>query len=277
MIVGLLCSLSALVAPSASAQSFETPAPSPHASVTQRVGVVDVTVDYSSPGKKERTIWGELVPYGELWRTGANAATTLETTGELKIDGKAVPAGKYAVFTIPGESEWTFILNKNPDQGGTGDYDESLDQLRVKVVPEKGQERERLTFLFSDTTDDATRLDLVWAGTRVSVPIQVDTAAMVNDGIASFTSATSGSLARAARYKADHGDIDGGLKLIEASLAIEPTWFNTWLKADMLHQKEENKAAYKLAQAADELGKAAGDGYFWKDRVEKALAEWKKR
>jgi hypothetical protein len=273
MTVSFLSLLSVLVAPSASAQGLQTPAPSPRASASQQVGVIELTVDYSSPGKKERTIWGDLVPYGEIWRTGANAATTLETTGDVTIDGKPVPAGKYAVFTIPGEKEWTVILNKNPDQGGTGDYDEKLDQVRLKVVPEQGMERERLTFLFSDTTDDSTRLDLVWAGLRVSVPIQVDTATMVNAGIEAYVDEASGTLARAARYKSEKGDVDGALKLIDASLAID-----TWLKADMLHQKEEHKAAYKLAQQANEMGKAAGDEeYFWKDRVEKALAEWKKK
>ena len=265
-----------LAAP-AFAQGLELPAASPRAEVKQQVGVVHVTVNYASPGKKDRTVWGELVPYDAMWRTGANAATTFETTGDLTVAGSAVPAGKYAVFTIPGQSEWTVILNKNPDQGGTGDYDEKLDQVRFKVKPVEGPARERMTFLFTDTDEDSTRLDLEWAGLRVEVPITVDTPSMVTTGIDAAVKGAGGTLASAARYKAEHGDLPGALKLIDASLAVEQTWFNTWLKADILHQQGDHKTAYKLALQAQDLGNAAGDAFFYKDRVSKALAEWKKK
>ncbi len=261
----------------ANAQELALPAASPRATVSQQVGVVELTVDYASPGKKDRTIWGELVPYDELWRTGANAATTLETTGDLVVGGTPVPAGKYAIFSIPGKDEWTLILNKNPNQGGTADYDQALDLVRVKAKPEEAPARERLTFLFSDTTDDATRLDLEWAGLRVSLPVTVDTAGQVAKSIDAYVEGASGTLASAARYKAEHADLPGALELVDASLALEETWYNTWIKADILHQQGQHKAAYALAQKAMELGNAAGDGFFWKARVEKALAEWKKK
>ena len=107
------------------AQDLDLPALSPHAAVTQTIGVVEVTVDYSSPGKRERTIWGELVPYGEMWRTGANAPTTLETSGDIKVGGEDVPAGKYAVLTIPGEEEWTVILHTSPRARAGDNYDKA--------------------------------------------------------------------------------------------------------------------------------------------------------
>lgn len=267
----------ALLLQPAFAQGLELPALSPHAEVGQTVGVVDLTVNWSSPGKRDRTIWGELVPYDTLWRTGANMATTFETTGDLTVGGTAVPAGKYAVFSIPGKDEWTVILNKNPDQGNVQDYDQALDQVRIKVKPVEGPDRERLTFLFSNTDDKGTRLDLEWAGVRIEVPITVDTAGMVKANIDTWTADTSDGLARAAQYKAENGDLIAAVKLIDASLAIEKSWYNTWLKADILHRSEDNKAAYKLALEAQTLGKAAGDGFFWKDRVEKAVAEWKKK
>ena len=100
--VALLSGL--LSATPALAQDLSLPALSPAAEVMQRVGVVDITVAYSSPAKRGRTIWGDLVPYDELWRTGANRATTFETTGDLTVDGKEVPAGKYAIFSIPERS-----------------------------------------------------------------------------------------------------------------------------------------------------------------------------
>lgn len=259
------------------AQSLPLPAASPHAAVSQQIGVVDVTVDWSSPAAKGRNIWGELVPYDKLWRTGANGATTLATTGDITIGGTAVPAGTYAVFTIPGKDEWTLILNKNATQSGTSQYDQALDAVRVQVKPVDAPARERLTFLFSDTTEKGATLDLEWAGVRVGLPISVDTAGMVAKRIERYTVDSADGLADAARYKADNGDLAGARELIDASVAIDAAWYNIWLKADILHQQGEHKAAYALAQQAMELGTAAGDGFFWKSRVEKALAEWKKK
>lgn len=265
-----------LVAP-AFAQELDLPALSPRAEVMQQVGVVELTVNYASPAKRERTVWGEVVKYDELWRTGANGATTLETTGDLVVGGTPVPAGKYAVFSIPGKDEWTIILNKNPNQANVGDYDQALDQVRLKVKPAQGGDRERLTFLFSGTDEASTSLDLEWAGVRVAVPITVDTPKLVNASIETYVSDASDGLAGAARYKAEHGDVDGALKLIDASIAVNESWYNTWLKADLLHTKGDNKNAYKLASKAQTMGNAEGEGFFWKDRVETALAEWKKK
>ncbi|MEQ1503566.1 MAG: DUF2911 domain-containing protein [Myxococcota bacterium] len=262
---------------SAQAQELALPALSPAAQVMQHVGLVDLTVTYSSPGKRGRTIWGELVPYGEVWRTGANAATAFETTGDVTIGGTLVPAGKYAVFTIPGKDEWTLILNKGAEQWGAFEYDKTLDVVQVKVAPTAGPDRERMTFLFSDTDEDSTSLDLEWAGVHVSLPIAVETAGQVTKNIDTFVEDTRDGLATAARYKLEHEDYAGALKLIDTSLAVGTTWYNTWLKADILHHQDQHKAAYKLATEALALGTAAGDDFFWKDRVVKAVAEWKKK
>jgi hypothetical protein len=259
----------------AAAQDLKLPAPSPLAQVMQTVGTTSITVTYSSPGKKGRDVYGGLVPFGELWRTGANAATTIEFTTDVKVGGKDVPAGKYAVFSIPKKDTWTVILNKNPNQGGTRQYDEKLDAARVDVKAEPSPDRERMTFLFRDTTDGGTTLDLDWAGTRVSLPITVDTDALSKKGIAGYQSGSSRGLANAARYMADTAkDLDAALKLIDASIVVEQTWFNTWLKADFLARKGDYKAAYPLAEKAYAMGQKA-DYFFWKDQVEKALKDWK--
>lgn len=262
-----------LLATPAVAQGLDLPQLSPRAEVKQQVGVAHVTVNYASPGKRGRTIFGELVPMDKLWRTGANSATTLETTHDISIGGAAVPAGKYAIFTIPGQAEWTVIINKNPNQGGTRKYDEKLDQARFKVKPGKVTARERLTFLFSNTTDKGADLDLEWDGLRVRIPITVDTGAQVAGNINGFVSGSSRGLANAARYHADNKDLPGALKFIDASIAVEKTWFNTWLKADFLAQSGKKKQALKLAKEAYEMGKKA-DYFFWKERVEKAIKEW---
>lgn len=258
------------------AADLALPTPSPAASVTQRVGVADLTVSYSSPGKKGREIWGNVVPYDELWRTGANAPTTFETSQDLTVAGTAVPAGKYSVFTIPGQDQWTFILN-NDWAASTDEYSEKKNVVSVKLSPAKGPDRERMTFLFSDTTDDGTRLDLEWDGVRLSVPITVSTGALVNSSIDAYIDDAASDLARAARFQMEAGNLDRALTLIDRSVAVKETWFNVWLKADILHRKDQHKQAYALAQRAMELGKAAGDDFFYKPRVEKALAEWRKR
>lgn len=111
--------------------------PSPPMSASGTIGDLKVNVAYSAPGVKGRSIWGELVPYGKVWRTGANEATTVEVSRDCKVGGGMLRAGKYALFSIPGENEWTIIFNSAPDQWGAYKYDESKDALRFKVKPAK--------------------------------------------------------------------------------------------------------------------------------------------
>ena len=112
---------------------------------------VQVNMQYGSPGVKERKIWGDLVPYNEVWRTGANEATWIEFDKDVTIAGQKIPKGKYGLFTIPAESEWTVILNKVWDQWGAYDYDEKEDLARFNVVPQKSDSsKERLEFSVDD-------------------------------------------------------------------------------------------------------------------------------
>ena len=129
------------------AQEDKSKRPSPPANVSEKVGNTTITIDYSQPGVKGRNIWGELVPYGKVWRTGANEATTFEVSNAVKIEGKTLAAGKYGLFTIPEKDEWTIIFNSVPDQWGAFDYDASKDVLRVNVKPKKSPAMtERMTF-----------------------------------------------------------------------------------------------------------------------------------
>jgi hypothetical protein len=153
----------AVLAPHAAAQQGppDLPALSSAARVDQRVGLTDFSVKYSSPAVKDRTIWGELVPYDKVWRTGANAATTLQASRDFRFGGQPVPAGTYALYTIPGKSKWTVILN-SAATASVNDYDEKKDVVRITVKPESAPFRERMLFLFNDTTDDTTSLDIEW-------------------------------------------------------------------------------------------------------------------
>ena len=258
----------------ASAQSLDLPALSPRAEVMQTVGVTEIRVNYASPGKKGREIWNDLVPFDKLWRTGANQATTLETSGPIQVGGTTVPAGTYSVFTIPGEASWTVIFNSNPESMASS-YDESLDVARLDVAPKAGEARERLTFLFTDTTDAATRLDLEWDGVRVEIPISTDTATLVADSVESFQSDTASRLIAAARHYARAEDYDRALELMDTSIGIKKSWFNVWVKADILKQSGSSRQAWRLAKEAQALGESS-DNFFWEDRVKKAVAEWRK-
>lgn len=257
-------------------QQPELPAPSPAATVKQRVGLTDVTVEYSSPAVNGRKIFGELVPYNEMWRTGANMATKVTFSRDAMVAGKAVPAGTYALFTIPTESEWTVILNKKAQASGTTGYDEKEDQARFTTKPATIPKRERMTFLFADTTDTTTSLDLEWDTLKLSIPIQVDTTVQAMANIDQALAAAWRPHASSARYLAENnGDLAKALTYIDKSIAIDENWFNCWIKADILSKTGKNKDAYAWAKKSYDLGLKA-DNFFWKDRVAKAMEDWKK-
>ena len=264
----------------AGAQSVpELPQASPKARVEQRVGLTDFAVTYSSPGVKGRTIWGELVPYGELWRSGANAATTLHASRDFTFGGVRVPAGTYALYTIPGKlDEWAVVLNSNATASGTRGYDEKKNVARVKVKPAAVPFRERLTYVFADTTDDGTRLDLEWEKVRVSVPITVDTRAAATANIDTALADAWRPHINAARYLLESGgDLGKALGYADASIAIKPTWSNNWVKAQILAKQGKRTDAVAAAERAQQLG-AADPVYkeFFQSQVESAIAEWKR-
>lgn len=136
----ILFSLITVLALGASSVYAQTPPASPAKSSSGKIGNATISINYGSPSVKGRTIWGELVPYGKVWRTGANNATTFETDADLTIQGQTLKKGKYALFTIPEQNEWTIIFNKNTDQWGAYNYKQEEDVLRVKAKPSVGAE-----------------------------------------------------------------------------------------------------------------------------------------
>ncbi len=144
---------------------------SPKAFVGQTVGYTDIVIKYGRPGVKERKLWGELVPYNEVWRTGANEATTIEFSSDVKLNGHKVPAGKYSLFTIPTENEWIIIINKVDKQWGAFKYDEKEDLLRFKVKPQPNKFVERLNFSFSYIGPYTANIIFEWARLNVSFEV----------------------------------------------------------------------------------------------------------
>jgi hypothetical protein len=175
-----LAAVLALAAPAASAQltipqraSDEVRA-SPNALVGQTVGTTDMAITYGRPSVRGRVIFGDLVPYGEVWRTGANEATTFSTSRDVTVEGQPLPAGTYALVTIPTEGAWTVAFNGAFEQWGAFEYDESLDVLRVEVTPEEAPATEMMTFAFENVTDTSADVVLSWAGLRVPFHVEVE-------------------------------------------------------------------------------------------------------
>jgi tetratricopeptide (TPR) repeat protein len=265
------------IASSAFAQP-ELPRPSPNAKVSQVIGLTEIAVEYSSPAAKGRTIWGGLVPYDQMWRTGANQATKIAFSRDVTFGGKAVPAGTYALFTIPTKGAWTVILNKKADQAGTGrDYHAELDLARFQIHPKAAPHRERLTFLFSDFTDDQGMLDLEWDKLRLSIPIKVATQEQAMATIAKGIDGAWRTYANAARYLAEtKKDYDTALGYIDQSLSLKEDWFNLWIKATILAGKGKLKDAISFGDKAYQLGQKA-ELFFLEPEIKKTLAEWKKK
>lgn len=142
---------------------------SPAATATGKIGAATITINYSQPSMNGRDVFGGLVPYEKLWRTGANEATTIETDKEIGVNGEVLPAGKYSIFTIPGEKEWTIVFNSNAKQWGAYDYDKTKDVLRVKAKASTNESTEKMTF----TIDEKKGMILLdWAETRVNLMIK---------------------------------------------------------------------------------------------------------
>lgn len=262
----------------AAAQQPALPQASPKASVSQQVGLTEFAVSWSSPAVRGRTVFGELVPFGEVWRTGANAATTLTASRDFYLGETKVPAGTYALFTIPNRERWTVILNTDHQQWGSFQYDASKDVARIDVEVEPLERpRERLTFVFADTTHDRTFLEIQWDRTGVRVPLGTDTAAHVAAEIDQAIEKSWMPHYQSARWLLENdGDLDRALRYVETSIAIRPTWWNQWVKAQILAKKGRKKDAIKAAKAAQDLGK--GDRIyegFYVQTIEAAIRGWK--
>lgn len=142
---------------------------SPNATVSQTIGTSEVLVTYGRPGVNDRDIFGGLVPMDEVWRTGANESTALVLSDDVMIEGEEVPAGTYSIYTIPGEDEWTIIINEQLSWGTQ--YDESMDHVRVTVEPEESFYVEQMMIYFEDITENSGKLVIHWDETKVPVTI----------------------------------------------------------------------------------------------------------
>ncbi len=272
----------AALAPAAlRAQQLDLPRVSPKASVTQRVGTTDITITYSRPGVKGRVIWGGLVPYGEVWRTGANEATTIAFSDPVSVDGHPLAAGTYALFTIPAKDEWTVIFNRNATQFGAFQYKESEDALRITVKARPAEYREWMTFAFPAVTPSSVEVALEWERLVVPFTVTVDVPAKIlplaRKAVAEAKPDDWQTPNRAASFCLDYNvDPDEAAAWLEKSIAIKPTMSNLAGKARLLAARGDRAGAIALAKHAIEVGRAANPKAET-GPIEKLIADWEKK
>lgn len=244
------------IAPSLSAaeEKFEFPDASQHATVTQRIGVTDVSVEYSRPDKRDREIFGGLVPYGKVWRTGANSPTKIKFSDAVKIGGQEVPAGEYAFYTIPNENEWTIVLSKNLKLWGAYGYTPDADVLRVAVKPiALADTVETFTIGFDNLKDDSATLALEWDKTRAPVELTVNTMEKVTSAIEAAMKNPGDLKApfyyQAASFYFEHDkNLAQAAKWMDQALAKqEPAAYYMYYKKAQIEAKLGHKAEAKAA------------------------------
>lgn len=249
----VIAAVFAIVVPSIAQAQVTVPQVSPRASISQTIGLTDVTISYSRPGVKDREIWGGLVPLDEIWRTGANAATTIELSHDARVGGEAVPAGKYALFTIPGEKEWTVILNSDWDQSGASRYDEKKNVASFRVKPRTGPMQEWMAFHVPDVSGDAATFELAWEKIRIPIRVEVDTRKITLDAVRAELARMGRWVEpyRGANWAFSQGVVDEEtLGWIDQSIGLSETWWNLSLKARMLAAAGRHAEALVVAERA---------------------------
>ena len=261
------------------ALSQELPQPSPESTVSQRIGLSDFSVTYSRPSTKERKIFDDLVPYGELWRTGANSCTRISFSTKVIIDGKSVDAGEYGLFTIPNKDSWTVILSAQTNLWGVGGYDKGKDVLRINVTPEKSDFDETFMISFTDLSTNGGQLSLEWESTEVNIPIAVDSDAQSANNVAKALSDANRSYRNAASFYSGRGEHDKAIEAIELAVTLDAnSWYTHWVKAEIYAKADRKKEAKKLGKAAIEMGQAYYDGvnqpFTYRSGLEKEMKKW---
>jgi hypothetical protein len=272
-----------LATASASAQ-LNLPQPSPKASVMYTVGLTEVSVVYSSPAVAGRDIWGKLVPYNEVWRTGANSATEISFSTDVMVAGQAVKAGKYALFTIPTTDKWTVILNSNAGQWGSTNYKKELDVVRFEVSPEKLTEnKERLGFYINHVSADEAHVVMKWEKVKIKFPVTVDSKAQAFAAINKHFDNTAGDWyphANAANYLvANGGNLQDALRYANRATELNAKHFMPfWAKARVHEALGQSTEALAAAQAAKKAGEENPSSWYdmTKGDIDAKIAEWSK-
>jgi len=256
MLFTALCSV--LLA--ADAQPIKTPSPSTTQNVKQEFGLSAIELSYSRPNMKGRKIFGDLVPYNAVWRTGANSATTLTFGDDVTIGGTKIPAGKYGLLSIPGASEWTVIITKQLDVTSPAAYKQDQDVVRVKVKPETLPfSLESFTIVFDAVKSNSTDLVLLWDKTSVTLPITTDIDSKIQAQIDNAMNKDNRPYFQSAMYYLENGkDLNKANEWFDKAITQTPEGF--WIyyqKANCLSKLGKKSEAIAASNKSIELAKAA--------------------
>lgn len=264
--IGLLMSL--MLCATLSFAQIKTPQASPAVKINTTIGLTDVTLEYSRPGVKgrDRNIFGGLLPYGEVWRTGANASTKITFSDSVKVAGQPLAPGTYALYTIPTKDEWTIIFSKHLELWGAMGYKPDQDALRVKVKPTNLSEPvETFTLDIANYSNNTANLNIMWDFVKVSVPIETEVDKKVMASIQEIMAKpveNAGTYFQAANYYYRNGkDKEQALKWVDQALALEDRYYMQYLKALILTDLNRPKEALQAAQRSKELAQGENPEY----------------
>lgn len=257
--------IAALTSTSLNAQ-LKVPAPSPSGTVKQAVGLSDITIDYSRPGVKNRVIFGDVVPFGKVWRTGANAATKITFGEDVKVEGNAVAAGTYAIYTVPNKDSWEVMLYKDLTLGGNvADYKKENELLRFTVKPKALTDKvETFTIDVADVTASSANIELNWEKTRVSFNVVSDIDSKIMKSIETNVINDNRPYFQAASYYYDNNkDLAKASEWVDKAIASNPKAFwMVMLKAKIQAKQNDKKGAVASAEKVITLAtEAKNDDY----------------
>ncbi len=245
-----------------SAQNVKMPAPSPTQTIKQDFALSSVEVVYSRPNAKGRVIFGDLVPYGKMWRTGANGATKLTFGEDVKVGGMPVKAGSYALYTIPNKDEWEIVINKGANNGGLGGYKAEDDVARFKVKPATLPfSVETFTIMLSDQTSNSMKLWVIWGNTEAGFPIEADIDTKIMKSINDAMTVDSKPYFAAAGYYFDNGkDLPKALEWASKAVEAQPkAYWVAHLKAKIQAKMGDKVGAKATALLSMALAKEGGN------------------
>ncbi len=247
---------------------IQTPAPSPAASLVQTIGLSKVTIEYSRPMAKGREVFGNIVPFDKVWRTGANKITTIALEKDMLINGQKIAAGSYGWYTIPGKTDWTIVLNSDDKQWGAYAYDQKKDVLRLPVKAEKHPMTEQLTISIESLSPTAANIVLAWEKSAVRFKLEHNAHDQILSEIKEKTAkadAKSDTYFDAADYYYEHNlDLDKALAWADKVVEADKQYWTYQLRARILAKMGKCDRAVADAKISLEMAKKEGDDSYVK-------------
>lgn len=258
------------------AQSLKTPAGSPLQTIKQTFALSDITVEYCRPSAKGRVVFGDVVPFGKIWRTGANGSTKITFGDDVTIEGKALKAGTYALYTLPNKDSWDIMFYNDTKLGGNvSEYKTENEVLRIKAMPKSTSDKtETFTIEFANITPTSVNIDLVWEKTRVGFTVKTEIDAKIMANIETVMTTDARPYYQSASYYYENNkDLSKALNWVTQATEMNPKAYWVWgLKAKIHAKMNDKKGALAAAQQTLTLAQSEEDGAYIKI-AEKIIAE----